>query len=194
MPMILPGGSSAGSSSGIFDGGNLRIEFLRRFDYDGDGKLNAQERLRLAVELRRRGISDDRIGQQLSRLALIDRFDADGDGRISAVEAQAARQAATQRTTTATATAKKRSPSRKQAEILAKYDANADGRLSAAEKAKMRQDQKPLDDAAEEAAALTEHANERENAALRPIEPNETVEGLKDIAARTGNAALLPIH
>jgi len=138
--IIASGGTSSTAGSGIFDGSNLRPELLVRFDYDGDGKLNAEERARLTVELRRRGLPERLTAQLLARLALLEQYDTNGDFRLSAGEQQAAREAAAAKAALASSV-KKRPATRKQAEILAKYDANGDGKLGAAEKAKMRQDQ-----------------------------------------------------
>lgn len=85
-------------------------EILEKFDADGNGKLEGEERKKAAAA--RKGMMEKR------RSAMIDKFDTDGDGQLSEDERKAAREAM----------------AAKRAELLGKYDADGDGRLSPAER------------------------------------------------------------
>ncbi len=85
-------------------------ELLKKFDKDGDGKLNDAERadLKAAME-KRRGAADAKM---------LERFDTDKDGKMSDEERKAARAAmAKERKEIHTA-------------MLAKFDKDGDGKLS----------------------------------------------------------------
>jgi|GEM_PF-3160626 len=63
-----------------------RAEFEARFDLDGDGMLNDEERAAMDAYLAERRAEGEALRQ-----AAIDRFDLDGDGRLSRAEMEAAR-------------------------------------------------------------------------------------------------------
>ena len=66
---------SAGGGKGFPN----REEMIKRFDKDGDGKLNEEERAAVRKEMK--GRKDD----------LLKKFDADGDGKLSDKEREAIR-------------------------------------------------------------------------------------------------------
>ena len=85
-------------------------EIIEKFDKDGDGKLNEEER-KAAMEARRK-----RAGQM--REKMLEKFDTNGDGKLDEDERKAMREAM----------------EAKRQEILDKYDADGDGKLSPEER------------------------------------------------------------
>ncbi|MFG0243048.1 MAG: hypothetical protein ACF8R9_09700 [Phycisphaerales bacterium JB054] len=95
-------------------GGFDREEMMKRFDKDGDGELNEEERQALREELgNRRGRGDDQMRQLIMR-----RYDADGDGELSDAEREVARADFTQMR------------EQIQAKIVPQYDLDGDGELN----------------------------------------------------------------
>ncbi|MGB0328521.1 MAG: EF-hand domain-containing protein [Akkermansiaceae bacterium] len=88
-------------------------EILKRFDADGDGKLNEKERA-AAMEARK-------AEMQARKAEMLKRFDADGDGELSKEERKAAMEA-------------------RKAEILERYDTDGDGKLNEKEREAARKD------------------------------------------------------
>ena len=73
-----------------------RQQILERFDLDGDGKLNQQEREALRAARGKHSQNGERA-QRPTREQMIQRFDTDGDGKLNETERQAMRQVAQQR-------------------------------------------------------------------------------------------------
>lgn len=96
----------------------VRQKILERFDKDGDGTLNADERK--AAEAEREA-------------KLIERFDADGDGTLSATERAAARGPLNKQGPGAKKPGVPSRPLRDK--ILKKFDTDGDGTLSETERA-----------------------------------------------------------
>ena len=70
-------------------GGFNREEMMKRFDKDGDGELNEEERQAIREEFgNRRGRGDDQMRQLIMR-----RYDTNGDGELNEQEREAARPA-----------------------------------------------------------------------------------------------------
>lgn len=69
--------------------GGPRPEIIAKFDADGDGQLNEEERkaAREAMQERRRAKMQER------RQKMLEKFDTDGDGTLSEEERKAAREA-----------------------------------------------------------------------------------------------------
>ncbi|BCX48468.1 hypothetical protein HAHE_23760 [Haloferula helveola] len=88
----------------------LPPQILEKFDKDGDGKLNEEER-KAAMEARK--------GQaEARRKEMLEKYDKDGDGKLSEEEREAV----------------KADMKAKHEALLAKYDADKDGKLSAEER------------------------------------------------------------
>lgn len=85
-------------------------EVIEKFDKDGDGQLNEEER-KAAMEERRARMEE-------RRKKMLAEFDKDGDGKLNEEERKAAREAM----------------EAKREELLEKYDADKDGRLSPEER------------------------------------------------------------
>ena len=85
-------------------------EIIERFDKDGDGKLNREER-KAAMQARR-----ERAGQM--RKKMLEKFDSNGDGKLDETEREAMREAM----------------KAKREEMLEKHDTDGDGRLSPEER------------------------------------------------------------
>lgn len=68
--------------------GPMRQALLKRFDQDGDGRLNDSEK----AEARKAG-EDRRAKAKAHRQEVLSRFDADGDGKLDDTERQAMRDA-----------------------------------------------------------------------------------------------------
>ncbi|GAA5484801.1 EF-hand domain-containing protein [Haloferula sargassicola] len=84
----------------------LPPQVLEKFDKDGDGKLNEEER---------KAMRDER---EAMRKKIMATYDTDGDGKLSADERKAMREAMMKR----------------HKELLEKYDADKDGKLSSEER------------------------------------------------------------
>lgn len=127
-----------------------RPEILRRFDADGNGRLDDAEREKLVEDMKRRGLRKEEIARQMEHIALLERFDANGDGRLDEQEAAAMREALRNGAgppDVSAPDAKKRKLSPKQAEYLKKYDTDGDGKLSNAEKLAAQRETKAERDA-----------------------------------------------
>ncbi len=131
---------------GIAKGGGLMERLLERFDKDGDGKLNEQERqaaMKARAEFMKRTGSVKRQGM-LSRDELVKRFDKNRDGKIDDTERAAARGAMSklrgQRGTGATVRSEveARQPRVDKKDLLKRFDADRDGKLNDKERAKAR--------------------------------------------------------
>jgi Ca2+-binding EF-hand superfamily protein len=88
-----------------------REEMMKKFDKDGDGKLNEEERAAVREEMKRR------------KDALLKKFDADGDGKLSDAEREKIRKQLPGK-------GRKLPP-----QILAKFDKDGDGELDDEERA-----------------------------------------------------------
>ena len=95
-----------------------RDEMMKRFDKDGDGELNDEERRAIREEFgNRRGGGDDQMRQLIMR-----RYDTDGDGELSDAEREVARADFTQMR------------EQIQAKIVPRYDLDGDGELNEQER------------------------------------------------------------
>lgn len=90
----------------------LPAEIVKKFDKDGDGKLNEEENKAAREAFR--------AEREAAQKKLIEKFDKDGDGKLNDEERKAAREAAEAR----------------HKELLEKYDADKDGKLSPEERQK----------------------------------------------------------
>ncbi len=73
--------------------GGRREEVLKRFDKDGDGKLDPSERAALRTALKER-LQAGKGRPKEGRALLLKKFDRDGDGKLDMEERAAARRAA----------------------------------------------------------------------------------------------------
>ena len=71
------------------DGRPSREEMLKKYDKDGDGQLNEQERAALRADMEKR--QGKRDGERPSREEMLEKFDTDGDGQLSEAERKAMR-------------------------------------------------------------------------------------------------------
>ena len=95
--------------------GKAREEMLKKYDKNGDGKLDADER---------KVMEDALKAKQAERLKKLDK---NGDGKVDEAERKSARETASQRAKD------------NRAEILKKFDKNGDGKLDAEERKAMRE-------------------------------------------------------
>ncbi len=99
-----------------------REEILRKYDADGNGVLDPEERAKAREDLRKAREERRKTVAEL-RKEVLGKYDADGDGKLSGEEKAAARKAlGIERLS--------------REEILEKYDADGDGKLSGEERAK----------------------------------------------------------
>ena len=111
-------------------------ELIKRFDRDGDGRLNEQERRLAQEEMRKR--SPQANANRPSREEIIKRFDKNGDGRLDAGELATLRREMPRPTDR---------PGNKPANgqggnyraLLERFDVNKNGRLDPPEQARMRE-------------------------------------------------------
>ncbi len=85
------GKNGAGDDNRAQAGEELRKRIMQRFDKDGDGKLNADERA--AAEKAREEMGKGGKKGMPSREEMTKRFDKNGDGKLDEEERQAARKA-----------------------------------------------------------------------------------------------------
>ena len=118
------GGHSGGEHPG-------REEMMKRFDADGDGRLNEAERAALRSEM------EKRHSKRPDREKMMKKYDTDGDGQLSEEERSALRADMEKR--------RGKHPGRK--EMMEKFDTDGDGTLSEEERATMfdarRQEREP---------------------------------------------------
>lgn len=133
-------------------GERVRREIAERFDTDGDGVLNENERLeaREAMRLRR----------EKEQAVLLEKFDADGDGELSRVERQAAQDAHRA----------KREEQRQQ--LIERFDADGDGELTGDERRAAGDEMKRAQRARKNAGRLDENRD-------RSLDADELAEGMK---------------
>lgn len=91
--------------------------WVKRFDKDGDGKLNDAERAAAKEE-----VAGNRRGGGKKRGELVKRFDKDGDGKLNEAEKAAAAEDLYSRP-----------------RVVKRFDADGDGKLNDTEKATARQ-------------------------------------------------------
>lgn len=106
--------------------GEAKKKIVARFDKDGDGKLNEEEKKAAQEQIKKR--VGDAGGDGVAKEALLKKFDKDGDGKLSDSERAAAQEAL-----------KKRLGSDEPAGVgkkalLKKFDKDGDGKLSDEEK------------------------------------------------------------
>ncbi len=121
-----------------------KIEFMKKYDKDGDGKLNPEERKALIEDRKKNGPPGgmdknkkrERKGANLTpeqRQKILKKFDKDGDGKLNQEERKAAM-----------AARKKGKPRGikpgKREDLIKKYDADGDGKLSKEERRKLHED------------------------------------------------------
>ena len=115
-----------------------RQEMLKRYDKNGDGVLDAEEKAAMRAEMQQhRGTTGGAERGSRMHEEMLKRFDKDGDGQLNAeeqAEADKARQEARQKHEAARA--------KMHEETLKRYDKNGDGVLDDEEKAAMREDYK----------------------------------------------------
>ncbi|MBI4026643.1 MAG: EF-hand domain-containing protein [Verrucomicrobia bacterium] len=96
----------------------LREHLLKKFDADGDGKLNDEERAKMKAAV------------QAKKQEWLKRFDANGDGKLDSEERQKAKETVSQE--------RFQKFAQKHPEAAKRFDANGDGKLSAEEGAAAR--------------------------------------------------------
>ena len=112
-----------GKKPGSKEGRPSREEIIKKFDKDGDGKLNDEEK----AELRKKMAERSGGGRKLPPF-LMKKFDKDGDGKLSDEEKAEARNAMEAR----------------RKEMIGKFDKDGDGKLNEEErKAAMAAHPKP---------------------------------------------------
>lgn len=92
-----------------------RAEFMKRYDKDGDGEINEEERAAMREEFEKR--------REEARAEMLKQYDKDGDGEMSEEERTAARE----------------DMRNKYQEITKKHDKDGDGRLSREEREAARE-------------------------------------------------------
>ena len=108
-----------------------RAAMLKKFDANGNGKLDPEEQEKMRAEMTKGG------GRDPARMKkMLERFDKDGDGKLSEEERAAARAEMQKRRG---AGGLKGKGGEKRAEMLKKFDKDGDGKLSDDERAAMRE-------------------------------------------------------
>jgi len=108
-----------------------RAAMLKKFDANGNGQLDPEEREKMREEMAK---GEGRDPERMKKM--LERFDKDGDGKLSEEERAAARAEMQKRRE---AGGLKGKGSEKQAEMLNKFDKDGDGKLSEDERTAMRE-------------------------------------------------------
>ena len=101
-----------GKKPGSGEGRPSREEVMKKFDKDGDGKLNEEEKAELRKQMAERG-----AGRKIPPF-IMQKFDKDGDGKLSQDERAEARKAMEAR----------------RAEMIERFDKDGDGKLNEEER------------------------------------------------------------
>ena len=108
-----------------------RAAMLKKFDANGNGKLDPEEREKMRAEMTKGG------GRDPARMKkMLERFDKDGDGKLGENERAAMRAEMQKRRE---AGGLKGKGGEKRAEMLKKFDKDGDGTLNEDERAAMRE-------------------------------------------------------
>ena len=119
------GGPGGGAAKSDMPGLDLktRIQLMKQFDKDGDGRLNDEERAEAMKALKDKTADLEQMRKKFAQ-EIIAKFDKDGDGKLSREERRAMFDEAR----------------KKREALIKKYDADGDGKLNDAEKTKLIQD------------------------------------------------------
>ena len=109
---IIAKPEKGGKKPGSGEGRPSREEVMKKFDKDGDGKLNEEEKAELRKQMAERG-----AGRKVPPF-IMEKFDKDGDGKLSEDERAEARKAMEAR----------------RAEMIEKFDKDGDGKLNEEER------------------------------------------------------------
>jgi hypothetical protein len=142
-------GSDRRSGGNTTDRAGGRGEFMKRFDKNGDGKLDETERKAARSAIAKRGggskgtdrPNTDGSNKSGSGGGFLKRFDKNGDGKLDETERKAARSAfADRRSTTDRAPSAKKSDTGRVSKkgLLKKFDNDGDGKLTGGERAAAR--------------------------------------------------------
>ena len=113
-------------------------ELTKRFDRDGDGRLNEQERQVMRQEMQKRASTD--TANRPSREEVIKKYDRNGDGRLDARELAAMRsQMARTRDGAGNRPSGNNRPGGDNRAMIERFDTNKNGRLDPPEQQKMRE-------------------------------------------------------
>ena len=175
-------------------------ELIKRFDRDGDGRLNEQERQLLRQEIQKR--SSQGNANRPSREELIKRYDKNGDGRLDAQElATLRRQTANTRDGAGNRPANSDRPAGNDNRgLIERFDANKNGRLDPEEQQKAREamqrrqqgnpQQRPAQPGNRQSGANREQILERfdanKNGRLDPEELQKAREAFEQVQRRSG--------
>ncbi len=125
------------------DGGASRADMVKKYDKDGDGKLDEAERNTMREDItKNRGNAPG--GRGPTREAMMKEFDTDGDGKLSDTERQVAmtemRKRYQEQGVPGRAGGPNGRPQFNREELLKKHDKNGDGKLDDQERTAARED------------------------------------------------------
>ena len=109
-------------------------EMIKRFDKDGDGKLNEEEKAAARAEMRKEG--GGRPGGGRMHEEILKRFDKDGDGKLNDAERAAFEKAWDERMKNGGQGGP--GGGRMREEMIKRFDKDGDGKLNDAERAEAR--------------------------------------------------------
>lgn len=152
-PLAGPAPADAQPGWGQRAPGEINPELLKRFDKNGDGRIDEQERAAAREQMARGG--GPRPGPAM-REQIMKRFDHNGDGQLDEAERaemEQAREEFMQKRAEAGAALRE--------EALKRFDKNGDGRLDEQERAEARTQMGRADGAPRPGAAMREQALKR---------------------------------
>lgn len=116
---------------------SVKIQLLKKFDKDGDGRLNEQERAEAMKAIKEKSASLNELREKNVQ-SVIKRYDKDGDGKLDQTELAAFLEE--QRKMFENMRSRRFRNMQVPKEILAKYDKDGDGKLSPQERRAMFED------------------------------------------------------
>ena len=116
-----------------------KIQLLKQFDKDGDGRLNAEEREEARKALRERRADLNKIRLRHAK-DVVAKFDKDGDGKLDETELSAFLEEQRKMFEAMRRRKMERMERSLPKEVLAKFDKNGDGKLDAEERRAMFKD------------------------------------------------------
>lgn len=116
-----------------------RIQLMKQFDKDGDGRLNPEEREEAMKSLKDKSVDLEQMKLQHAQ-NVIKKFDKDGDGKLDPTEVSNFLEEQRKMFDNSREGMVRRNNRPVPAEILAKYDKDGDGKLSSEERQAMRKE------------------------------------------------------
>ena len=149
--LALFGAAHIAQAQTAHSGGGTRAEMMKKYDADGDGKLNDAERTKMREEMKAQRENKGKQGQRPDVAQIIKKYDKDGNSELSKTELELflkdmrTRQKLAEEKLRAERSERGERGERgsrggNREEMMKKYDTDGDGELSEAERAVLRKE------------------------------------------------------